>query len=242
MLGTLDFDVALALQQRLVYELGGRDDGQIALLICEHPQLITMGRQGSRDHVHLSDRALLQQRLSIRWVNRGGGCLLHAPGQLAIYPIVPLDWYGLRVGEYLDRFQSGLHDALTELRVNCQREPGRFGIWGRNGQLAFVGAAVKHWTTYFGAYLNVRPAMRLFRYVQSDPERGTPVSSVAAERRRPLNITAVRSALVPHLSAALGCERYHLYTSHPLLHWARGVCRERDAAARHQPAASRKAG
>ena len=242
MLGTLDFDVALALQQRLVYELSGRDDGQIALLICEHPKLITIGRQGSRAHVSLGDQELARRQLALRWVNRGGGCLLHVPGQLAVYPIVPLEWYGLKVGEYLERLQSAMLQTIVELHVTCHTKPGRYGIWGRGGQLVALGAAVKHWTTYFGAYLNVRPAMGLFRYVSSDPVGGAPMSSLAAERRQPLRVAAVRSALVPHLCAALGCERYHLYSGHPLLTWARGACRGRDSVTRHRQTASRRAG
>ena len=242
MLGTLDFDVALALQQRLVYELSGRNDGQIALLICEHPNLITIGRQGSRDHIRLSDRGLARRQVALRWVNRGGGCLLHTPGQLALYPIVPLAWYGLSVGEYLQRLQSGMLQALAELRVTSHTRPGRHGIWGRGGQLAVFGAAVKHWTTYYGAYLNVRPATGIFPYVDSDPVDHTPMSSLSAQRQRPLSISAVRSALVPHLSAAFGCQRYHLYSGHPLLTWARGACRGRDAVARDRQTASRRAG
>ena len=48
LLGVVDFEACLALQQRLVYETAGRSDGQITLLVCEHPLSITVGRQGSR--------------------------------------------------------------------------------------------------------------------------------------------------------------------------------------------------
>jgi hypothetical protein len=30
-------------------------------------------------------------------------------------------------------------------------------------------------------------------------------------------MTAVRSAMVRHLAEALGCQRYHMHTGHPLL-------------------------
>ena len=57
------------------------------------------------------------RQIEVRWVNRGGGCLMHSPGQLAIYPIVPLRWHGFSVGEFLHRFQTGIIEALDDLNV-----------------------------------------------------------------------------------------------------------------------------
>ena len=44
--------------------------------------------------MRLTGAELAQRQLAIRYIGRGGGAILHAPGQLAIYPIVPLDWHG----------------------------------------------------------------------------------------------------------------------------------------------------
>jgi lipoyl(octanoyl) transferase len=217
LLGQTEFHLAMALSQRLVFDAGDRADGQITLLLCEHSPLVTIGRLGSKAHVRFAPRELASRQLDVRWVNRGGGAILHAPGQLAVYPIVPLAWRRWTVGEYLARLERGLVGALADLGVAGQVRPGSGGIWGRSGQLASIGVAVKHWTTYFGAYLNVDPALAPFRYVSSDPQGGTPASSLAAERRQRITMPAVRAAVVPRLAGAFGCERYHLYTGHPLL-------------------------
>ena len=127
------------LQRRLVDEIGGRNDGQIALLLCEHPNLITVGRAGSAADLALESDLLRSHRLEIRWIGRGGGCVVHTPGQLAIYPIVPLAWHHFSVGEYLDRLQSGILNALDEIGIRGQLRPGRHGIWGRTGQLVSPG-------------------------------------------------------------------------------------------------------
>ena len=100
LLGTVDFESALFLQERLVYDISGRDDLFGGLLLCEHPPLITVGRAGSRAHILVDQKELTASRLDVRWLNRGGGCLVHAPGQLAVYPVVPLDRLGLGVREY----------------------------------------------------------------------------------------------------------------------------------------------
>jgi lipoyl(octanoyl) transferase len=217
LLDRIDFDVAQDLQQRLVHEVGQRGDGQIILLFCEHPTILTVGRGGSPGEIAMQSGLLRNQQIDIRWVNRGGGCQVHCPGQLAIYPIIPLQWHGFSVGEFVERLHAGLLAALDDLNVLGRLVPGRHGVWGRTGHLATVGAAVRNWVTYFGAYLNVCPPMGLFRLVETDPAGRTTMSCLVAERRAPVRMTAVRAALVQRLTEAFGCDRYHLFTGHPML-------------------------
>src|SRR2546425_3979032 len=78
LLGLVEFEAALNLQRRLVYEVSGNRDSA-ALILCEHPPLITVGRQCSRAHILKEADDLTGRRWPVRWVNRGGGCLLHQP-------------------------------------------------------------------------------------------------------------------------------------------------------------------
>ena len=217
LLGRIDYRRCLALQRRLIGRIGERRDGQIALLLCEHPRVITVGRGGSPGEIAADSQLLRSRQIEVRWVNRGGGCLVHCPGQLAVYPIVPLRWHGFSVGEYLERLQAGIVETLDELGIRGHTPPGRCGIWGRSGQLAAVGVAVRNWVTYYGAYLNVCPPMGLFRLVESDPLEHARMSCLLAERRGAARMSTVRAGLVRHLTEAFGCTRYHLYTGHPLL-------------------------
>ena len=133
LLGQIDFDVALTLQQRLVEQSRDRDDGQVTLLLCEHPTLITVGRGGSPGDVAMQSSLVRSRQIEVRWVNRGGGCLMHCPGQLAIYPIVPLRWHGLSVGEFLRRFQAGIIETLDDLNV-----PSRPGPEAKGTEVVFA--------------------------------------------------------------------------------------------------------
>jgi lipoyl(octanoyl) transferase len=231
LLGTVALEDCLALQRRLVYEAGGMRDGRITVLLCEHPEIITVGRSGSRGDIRLSPEDLRERRLEVRWVGRGGGCIVHSPGQLAVYPIAPLEEFGWTVGEYLRRLHQGLSDGLAELGVSVRSRPGRFGVWGRTGQLAAVGAAVQFGIAWQGAFANVNPESRAVRFVETNPARinshnDSPdtamqdkpeMSSLLAERGRPASMPRVRTALIGALSAAWGCERYHVFTGHPLV-------------------------
>src|SRR5437764_5379016 len=98
--GFVDFEAALRLQRRLAYEVACSRD-TAALILCEHPPLVTIGRQGSRCHLLCEPVELKARRWPVRWVNRGSGCMLHLPGQLAIYPILALDRLGFGLTAYL---------------------------------------------------------------------------------------------------------------------------------------------
>ena len=91
LLGRVDFASAVELQERWVYEISGRRDRQGALFLCEHPPVVTIGRKGSRSQLLTDEQDLRSRLMDVHWLNRGGGALVHSPGQLAAYPIVPLD-------------------------------------------------------------------------------------------------------------------------------------------------------
>jgi lipoyl(octanoyl) transferase len=217
LLGRIDLQRCLALQQELVRRVAADEQGQVCVLLCEHPDVITVGRGGSPADVPLDSRLIRSGKLPVRWVKRGGECLVHAPGQLAVYPILPLRWHGMSVGEYLDRFQAGVLAALENLGVHGHTRPGRHGIWGRTGQLVWFGIAVRDWVACHGAFINVAPSMGLFRLVQTDPDPASRISCLVAERQGPVRMTSVRAGLIPRLAEAFGCDRHHLYTGHPML-------------------------
>src|SRR5271155_1799179 len=88
LLGLVDFEEVQQLQRRLVYDLG--DHGGASLVLCEHPPTISVGRSGSRLHIAADDAELRELGIKVHWVTRGGGCVLHLPGQLAACFALPL--------------------------------------------------------------------------------------------------------------------------------------------------------
>jgi lipoyl(octanoyl) transferase len=225
LLDQIDFDRCLEFQHALLERIASRDDGQITLLLCEHPRIITVGRRGSPADIASDNRLIQTGEIPIRWVNRGGGCMLHCPGQLAVYPLVPLKWRSFTLGEYLQRLLSGIVECLIESGIRAEVPPGGHEVWGRTGKLAALGVAVRHGVTYYGAYLNVSPPLGLFRLITGGNSENSPgdrwdqtrVSSLVSERRGSIKMPAVRAILVQKLAAAFGCDRFHLYTGHPLL-------------------------
>jgi lipoyl(octanoyl) transferase len=219
LLGREPFEAVLALQRRLVYEVGGERDRGV-LILCEHPPEITVGRQGSRDHVRCDDEELAALGWPLRWVNRGGGCLLHAPGQLAVYPVFALDALGLDLQAYLDRLRGLLADVVGDLGLPAAPAPAGVRVNGR--LVAAVGVAVRGWVSYYGAALNVRPDLEPFRRVRCGADE-PPMTSLERERHGPVRPAHVRERLLEHFAACFGFARTVLFSDHPGLNRKAGT-------------------
>jgi lipoyl(octanoyl) transferase len=138
-LGAVDFEDCLSLQRRLEYDALTRADGRITVLLCEHQPLLSVGRGAA---IPAAMQALADERqLEIRPVDRGGGCVLHEPGRLAVYAVVPLAWHGWSVGQYLGRWHLALAGAGGEAQI-----------------LTTIGIAVRQGITTQGAFVALRAA------------------------------------------------------------------------------------
>jgi lipoyl(octanoyl) transferase len=206
------------LQRRLAYEAASRDDGRITILACEHEPLITIGRGGSRADIRIAFDELSRQQIEVQYVARGGGSLLHGPGQLAVYVIAPLGRLRWTIGNFLRRLQAGLATMFDELLVRHRQRPGQLGLWGNSGLLAVFGVSVRHGISLHGVAINVNPEMRLYRRVlahSGDPQ--SCLGSLLTEHPPAGRMAAVRSTLIATLPSALGCETCQVFSGHPLL-------------------------
>jgi lipoyl(octanoyl) transferase len=216
LLGAVPFETALSLQRLLVYEASGARESA-ALLLCEHPPLITVGRHGSRAHILFEPEELGLRRWPVRWVNRGGGCLLHLPGQLAVYPILALDYFGLGIQGYLDRLQEVVVALLDDFSIHGETRPGRPGVRVRGRLIASVGVAVRDWVAYYGLAFNINPDLVPFRQVRCDGPSPEPMTSLERERHGPLRTSMVRERFIEHFAAQFQFGRTSLFHEHPVL-------------------------
>lgn len=213
LLGSVEFEDALAWQRQMAYQVAGAPE-QAALLLCEHPPLITVGRHGSRTHILCDEDDLRARRWPVRWVNRGGGCVLHLPGQLAVYPILSLVQHGLGLENYLERLRGVLLAALADFTVAGELHPESNGIWVGARPIAAGGVAVCNWVTYHGLYLNINPDLEPFRKVLCG---NAVLTSLERERRGPVRPALVRERVLEHFAAQFGFTRTSLFFDHPAL-------------------------
>lgn len=200
--GRVRFADALTLQRRLVYEISGRRKRAV-LMICEHPPTVTIGRQGSEDHIDYSADELDQRGWPVYRVNRGDGCLLHLPGQLIICPVIALDAFRFNLMEFLERLRRLVVDLLHEygLTAEVDRDNGAILIGER--AIGQIGLAVRDWVTYYGFVINVNPDLSLLRGVRCGG-RSEPMTSLQRELRRPVRPAEIRQRILTLFHDALG--------------------------------------
>jgi lipoyl(octanoyl) transferase len=222
LLGVVDFESAMILQDRLHYEIAQRDDGLGTLLICEHPLTVTTGRGGTILDLLADPREFESRQIGVNRVARNGGTILHGPGQVAAYPIIPVDrrWNGARpvepnraVADFVRKCTTAVCDMASELRVNASPTEDGAGAECRCGQFAWTGAAICDGVSSHGLFVNVSPDLLPFRLIRS----ARSVGSMSMQKMTPVPMPKVRESLMRNLADQFGYEDVHLYTRHPLL-------------------------
>src|SRR5246500_2459087 len=176
-LGLIGYAEAYALQKRIV---AARKAGAIedVLLLCEHPHVITQGRNGKREHLLAGENVLRQKGVSLYETSRGGDITYHGPGQIVGYPILNLAAIRRDVVWYVRMLEEVMIRASNDFGVVAAREAGKTGIWvppnvaaaGRRGRLSAlpteklgaIGVHISRWVTSHGFAYNVSTDLRLF--------------------------------------------------------------------------------
>src|SRR5918999_6296445 len=94
-LGQTPYLEALALQRSLA---GAVSQGAIpdAVVLLEHPPVVTLGRRSDESELHIPEGA----EVEVVETDRGGKSTYHGPGQLVCYPILDLNRHGRDVKRY----------------------------------------------------------------------------------------------------------------------------------------------
>ena len=215
LLGQISVDDALYLQRRLAYEASGAPGRMAALLLCEHPPAITIGRAGSRAYIGPDDETLRRRGIVIRWVNRGGGCWFHMPGQLVAYSIYPLT--AMDLGAYRRGLVEALRGVLCELQVDALEFQRSGYVYSAGHLIAGWGVAVHRRIATHGFWINVSLSPDRFRILQLKPLNPMKATTIEARRTKPTPMARVREAVVRHFCGALKMDDYFVSAGDHLL-------------------------
>lgn len=216
LLGLTDALSVLALQKLMVHDVRMQRTISASVLICEHPALVTVGRNGTILDLPTDPRELEAELVRVQRVDRDGGTFFHQPGQLAIYVIASLEECGLNPAEFQHRLQDAIIQVCAESGVRAHRKNDQAALWGRQGMLCEIGIGLDDGITTFGAFLNVGCRTDRAR-IAGRGLQGERISSLNAERTRPAIMQDVRAAVTKHVCEQLGYSEYHIHTGHPFL-------------------------
>jgi lipoyl(octanoyl) transferase len=218
-LGLIGYAEAYALQKRIVAarKVGAMED---VLLLCEHPHVITQGRNGKREHLLAGENVLRQKGVDFFETSRGGDITYHGPGQIVGYPILNLAAIRRDVVWYLRMLEEVMIRASGDFGVAAHREAGKTGIWvapnvaaadrlGRfadvaTEKLGAIGVHISRWVTSHGFAYNVSTDLRFFDLIVPCGIADRKATSLEKLLTRRVDSHEVAGRLIQHFGEVFG--------------------------------------
>jgi lipoyl(octanoyl) transferase len=183
--GRVPYGEALRLQRELSRR---RLAGEIpdVLLLLEHPHVVTLGRNASRENLIATPELLEQRGVEVHATDRGGDVTYHGPGQLVGYPVLDLRPDRMDIVRYVHDVEEVLIRTLGDFGIEARRREGRRGVWVEDAKIAAVGIRISRWITSHGFALNVSTDLDYFDLIVPCGLRGCPVTSMERVLGRPV--------------------------------------------------------
>src|SRR5436190_2686296 len=196
-LGLTPYEEAWDLQRSLAAAVGQGAMPE-AIVLLEHPPVVTLGRRTEGTELHLPAGA----EVEVVETDRGGKSTYHAPGQLVCYPILDLTRHGTDVQRYCRDLEEALIRTMRPLGVDATRIEGLTGIWLERPprKIASIGIHISKWVTTHGYALNVDLDPAPFTdWITACGIEDAAFTTIARELGRSVTVEEV----VPHAAAAL---------------------------------------
>ena len=133
------------------------------LILCEHPQVLTIGREGGEQNVKIDPALLSLQGIEMIPINRGGDITAHNPGQLIGYPLFNLSEYKQDLHWFLRSIEDIIVQVLKEYGIVSGRVDGKTGVWiQEERKICAIGLHCSRWVTSHGFALNVNNDLSIF--------------------------------------------------------------------------------
>ena len=217
LLGRLAYAHAWDLQQRLVM---ARQAGTAPnlLLLCEHPHVLTLGRNGRIENLRVPGDALARMGVEFHRANRGGDLTYHGPGQIVGYPILRLSEIRRDVVWYVRQLEEVMIRATAAFGVAAFRVPGRTGVWARPAEtaagrpapleekLGAIGVHISRWVTSHGFAYNVCTDLSYFDLIVPCGLSDCRVTSLEKLLGRPVAPAEVLPRVAGEFGRAFGLE------------------------------------
>jgi len=190
--------------------------GGPVVFTVEHDPVYTIGRAGVRREfapgdprrwpsVHAPEHPVVE-------LDRGGDVTYHGPGQLVMYPVLPLKRIGLSLVGYVRALERSCIAALAKWGVGARAREGLTGVWvdvkdgGAPSKIAAIGVGSRRWVTYHGIAVNVSTDLGAFDHVTPCGIAECRVTSVEKLVDAPPTVEEFGRALARSLAEEVGLD------------------------------------
>lgn len=164
-LGRCDYKKAWDIQYDILEKRQKGDIGD-TLIMVEHPPVITLGRNAVESNVVVPEKYLLDNRIGLYNIERGGDVTYHGYGQIVGYPIIGLRDKGIGIREFVKRLEETFIRLLKEsYSIESGIIPEFPGVWVGNDKITAIGLAVKRGVTMHGFAFNVNTDLEHFKLI-----------------------------------------------------------------------------
>ena len=189
--GLIDYKEAWDRQKQLVSEIQEKRNRNV-LVLCQHPTVITIGRNGSQSNITAQTDFLRQMNVNIYEIDRGGDVTLHNPGQLVGYPVFNLSAYKEDLHWFLREIEDAIIELVATYGIKAGRVEGLTGVWVNGSRkICAMGMHCSRWVTYHGFALNVNNDLSEFGYIIPCGINDKQVTSIAVETGQDIDFEEV---------------------------------------------------
>ncbi len=166
------------------------------LVMCEHPTVITKGRNTHDENILEAIIASSGKDIDIVNINRGGDVTMHNPGQLVGYPIFNLNNYKQDLHWFLRGIEQCIINVMHHIGIECGRVEGRTGVWvDGERKVCAIGIHCSRWVTAHGFALNVTNDLSEFNYIVPCGISDAAVTSVQEELNTEVTVAKIKSLI-----------------------------------------------
>ncbi len=178
------------------------------LLICEHPHVYTIGKNGEDQNMLISDEQLKKIEATYFHIDRGGDITYHGPGQVVCYPLIDLDRYHLGLKDYIHVLEEAVIRVCKSYGIEAGRVKKATGVWldidtPRERKICAIGVRCSHFVSMHGLAFNVNTDLRYFSYINPCGFIDKGVTSLATELGHKLDMAEVKDKLEKELRVLL---------------------------------------
>lgn len=194
-----DYQEAL-LKESVDAKTDNRDTVQ-HLIFVEHDPVYTLGKNGKKEHVLISEQERARKNIEFFNINRGGDITFHGPGQIVGYPILDLQKFKTDLGWYLRSLEEVIILTMADFGLHAQRSVGETGVWldpgtpGHERKICAMGIRCSRWITMHGFAFNVNTDLSYFNYIIPCGIQNKKVTSLQNELGYQLDLREVEDKL-----------------------------------------------
>ena len=176
-------------------------EAQNLVIFCEHPHVITIGKNGSASNILFQEKTLKEKQVELYPVDRGGDVTYHGPGQLVGYPILDLEAFRIGLKDYIFLLEEIIIRLLDQYAIKGERLAGAAGVWIQAGdsqkarKIGAIGVKSSRYVTMHGFALNISTDLSYFGLINPCGFTDKGVTSLEKELNCKVDIEQLKERL-----------------------------------------------